>query len=62
MVKKLKQEPREAFPYRPPSKEVLKKFIFNNYAKIQIQQRKTKNYLIFATGIFVVIVLLAKFY
>ena len=44
------------------SKEVLKKFIFNNYAKIQIQQRKTKNYLIFATGIFVVIVLLAKFY
>ena len=44
------------------SKEVLKKFIFNNYAKIQIQQRKTKNYLIFATGIFVVIVLLVKFY
>jgi hypothetical protein len=44
------------------SKEVIKNFIFNNYAKEEIQQRKTKNYLIFATGIFIVIVLLTKFY
>jgi len=44
------------------SKEVIKNFIFNNYAKEEIKQRKTKNYLIFATGIFIVTVLLSKFY
>jgi len=43
------------------SKDVIKNFIFNNYAKIELQQRK-RNFLLFSTCIFVGILLLAKFY
>jgi hypothetical protein len=43
------------------SKETLKNFIFNNYAKDLIQKNKIKNYLILGTGMVITMAILWKF-
>jgi hypothetical protein len=43
------------------SKESLKNFIFNNYAKDLIQKNKIKNYLILGTGMVITMAILWKF-